>query len=664
MKNFCSYLICCAFFIAILFPGNYARSQENALPVPTLYTEDSSPVPTLYMENQNSEEEKINFNSITTVGNTLYALAEKTLIPLEPYYMLRAIDFSDPQKPTLIGDIDTDINLEYDPQFHMVISDNYLFSLRGENEESYFSIYEIQNKEELILRKKVSLKSILDSVRKDQKEKFYSFVLTVTDQRAYLIFHAIPSYAPVDYPNPPESEAYYSIPQDDEDQSLTLSTTSGSEVVSPLSPALPSEDNTIIVTIDIQDPSNAQILGVSRLPVPCTGPKDLIVNDTVGYLLAPSNDFRDSNIHVLDLSSSANILVTYSLTIYGEGGQLVREGDYLYIAAQSFGLEIVDIRNPREPSLISWFETPHPQRRMYKGKAGFRNIIVNDGYAYLLDMENGLIVIDISDIAHPDLVSSYISDYTSGSSNFLWDSSYTSIERSGDFLILHDPTDVIEIVSIEDPLSPASVGILGEREPAMLPSASVGILGDREPTMLSLALRLEVAEQLNIDSEEGPEGDIALFGIPSLDALNRKYGVIMIQQPNIDTPYFADLSPSSIKDTEPSVEDIQKDRNLRTFSLTFPGPINLDEIKAEYLKNPYIITAEIDLSEIHGYSSYFGSSYMPIEQTIPYSMQMPVSGVYGGIYGSISGGMYGSSLYGSVGSSPSGGTLYGGMYGM
>ncbi|MGA1867975.1 MAG: hypothetical protein ACMUJM_05435 [bacterium] len=84
---------------------------------------------------------------------------------------------------------------------------------------------------------------------------------------------------------------------------------------------------------------------------------------------------------------------------------------------------------------------------------------------------------------------------------------YTSVDNSADYLFLREMGSM-DIVSIADPLNPVSVGVWGVREPGVL----------------TLALRLEAAELLDIRTEEGISGKSALFGIPSLDALNRKYG--------------------------------------------------------------------------------------------------------------------------------------------
>ncbi|MGA1871644.1 MAG: hypothetical protein ACMUJM_24210 [bacterium] len=137
-------------------------------------------------------------------------------------------------------------------------------------------------------------------------------------------------------------------------------------------------------------------------------------------------------------------------------------------------------------------------------------------------------------------------------------------------------------------------------------------------------------------AEQSIEGEINLFGIPSLDVLNRKYGVYKIEYPNTKNlsyyvPYYASPPALSTEDYDYSIEDIKKDRDLRTFYLTFPGSVGLDEIVADYQENPYVITAEISTLEIYEYPVPYGVPYYSILGSGP--------GIYGGIYG--------TSLYGS-----------------
>ncbi|MGA1871804.1 MAG: LVIVD repeat-containing protein [bacterium] len=688
MKNFYVLLTCFIFAIVVIFSGHFAQCQYY-------YSVDSSMemaplTPELYIDDQNQGEVITHFGGVTAVGNILYIPVTKTMMPPafttpssdsssqspDSQNMLRAIDFSNPMEPMLIGDMDMgpDLDLWGGPQYYMIISGEYVYVLKNEvdanfdtsehfsitSEEVNFSIYKIQDNKNLVITKSMPLIDIFNSVKVDESETFFPQLLKVTDNRAYIIFYG------ASYPEPPaneypsEADAYLPLSQpenntvENNDTGIEAYAPSQTDVTSYSSS--PPDNSAVIVTIDIANPHDAKVIGVARLQLACVPANvDLLVSDNIAYLLVSSMASSDSiiyesKIYVLDISSPTDILEINSLTAYGNGGQLVKEGDNLYTASKGFGLQIFDISTPTAPEFVSLLETPYPLTDSYYGGLQLENniIIVKDGYVYLRDKENGLLVIDVSDSSNPAIVSSYLSEYIF--SNSSWYSYYASgfVAICGDYLLLSevgkvDDGNSINIVSIADPLNPVSIGIIGERS----------------PEMLTLVLKLDVAELFNIHTEQSAEGDIALFGIPSLDALNRKYGVYKIEYPNTRNlsyyvPYGASAPPLSTEDYDYPVEDIKKDRGLRTFYLTFPGSAGLDEIVSDYQENPYVITAEISMPVIYGGPGPYGYPYYPIQE--------PGPGIYGGIYGSsLYGGMYG--MYGSSYGGIYGGSLYGGIYG-
>jgi len=580
MGHFSLQLICCALFVAMVFSTNYAKAQENSAPVPQVYTTGQTDT-----ADQNGKDLRMGFGSITAVGNTLYVNASKVWFTIpekpadDPYQpmnpesqsqrVIRAIDFSNPENPVLINDINMDIN---DSMCELAISGGYFYLFKGENDlgpypagsdplgnpygnlppkDANLSIFKIQDNEQLIQVADITLTNILDVVRKDKNEMLQAQKLIVTDKYAYLVFDGISLHDP---------------------QSAAPSSFS------------PPENNTVIVTVDITDPSHAKVLGATRLHIASTGANmDLVVSDTTGYLIAPSVYGKDSNINVLDLSSPDNILVTNSLTLYGKGGQLVKQGNTLYVAAQDFGLEIVDISDPQALKLLGWIETPNPFSGMLGvSLGGYRNIVVRGNYAYLLDREDGLFVLDVSDPVSPHMVASYNSTYVSSSSMSVSPyAPYMSMYNCGDYLFLGTAANV-EVISVVNPLSPVLVGLLGERE----------------PMVVDITLKLEAAELLNFHTEKIGEDTIALFGISSLDALNRKYGVSKIVEPDKYLPNYWTIQALPQYNNY-TVEDIKKDRRLRRFYMELPASADIKAIVAEYQKNPYVITAgEVDMDEV------------------------------------------------------------------
>ena len=551
-----------------------------------------------------------------------------------------------------------------------------------------FSVFQNQNDEMLKTLKTINLADILDSMRIDQNEMFQAQAITVTDNHAYLIFNGIipspsdwyipyfsystpdidDSYTP--YPTTYSSYESYPIPDMDDPypsyappdhaypadiassadiNTITSTTSTGtgtgtstysSNIATTSYPGSDSpfpKNNTVIVTIDITNPNNANVLGATRLEVASTGANmSLVVSNTTGYLLAPIATGTESTIYVLDMTSPNNIKEINSLNTYGGGGCLVKKGNYLYMSGQGFGLEIIDVSNSHAPLLKSWLETENPLSGNYMSiMGGENNIVIQNNYVYLLDRKDGLIVIDVSDPGNPYQVSSFISKYVSNSSDRWWYAAYNSVNIYDDYLFLNE-TSNIEIISIKNPLSPVLIGMFGEKMPATL----------------TVTLKLEAAELLNFNTDQ------KLFGISSLDALNNKYNVFHIDQHNSYSPYYRSgysYYPLPFEEYEYrheyTIDEIKKDRNLRMFFLEFPGDVDIDEIIKNYKSNPYVLAIEAGIgSDMYGgYSSYgYSSSYggaSPYEGA--YAMTAPIGipqtyeysqgqvGEYASTYGSV-----------------------------
>ncbi|MBN2162630.1 MAG: S8 family serine peptidase [Pontiellaceae bacterium] len=94
-----------------------------------------------------------------------------------------------------------------------------------------------------------------------------------------------------------------------------------------------------------------------------------------------------------------------SLQYLGTGGQCLDTYDifvtngYAYVADGAYGLKILDLSSPSEPSLVGAYATAGSARGVY----------VSGSYAYVADAENGLFIVDVSDAADPSLASSVAS---------------------------------------------------------------------------------------------------------------------------------------------------------------------------------------------------------------------------------------------------------------
>jgi hypothetical protein len=96
---------------------------------------------------------------------------------------------------------------------------------------------------------------------------------------------------------------------------------------------------------------------------------------------------------------------------------------YAYLTCEAEGVKIFDVRDPRNPVLISTFDTP--------GHA--MGITISDNYAIVGDKEAGVQVVDVSDPVHP--VSSGSFDTPGGAE---WTEGSRGVAVVGGFVYLAD----------------------------------------------------------------------------------------------------------------------------------------------------------------------------------------------------------------------------------
>jgi hypothetical protein len=74
----------------------------------------------------------------------------------------------------------------------------------------------------------------------------------------------------------------------------------------------------------------------------------------------------------------------------------VISGSYAYLADDATGLQIIDITDPSNPSLVGEYDTP--------GVAW--DVTISGNYVYIADDTTGVVIVNISDPSHPSLVGS------------------------------------------------------------------------------------------------------------------------------------------------------------------------------------------------------------------------------------------------------------------
>lgn len=122
---------------------------------------------------------------------------------------------------------------------------------------------------------------------------------------------------------------------------------------------------------------------------------DYVLNISTGYMASKDMSVYNDKLYLVTrqvfniFGYENDILVLIgSTSVYGENGRGIKitNSDYGYVAASDQGFQIYNISDPANPLFLTYFDTD--------GSA--LGLDVADGYAYVADDENGLVILDIS----------------------------------------------------------------------------------------------------------------------------------------------------------------------------------------------------------------------------------------------------------------------------
>jgi hypothetical protein len=116
-------------------------------------------------------------------------------------------------------------------------------------------------------------------------------------------------------------------------------------------------------------------------------------------------------------------------------GLWIEEG-VLYVAAIEQGLLIVDISDPSDPAIVG----------RYPGRVG--DVFVYRGVAYISGFSANLRIVDVSNPESPSLVAEFGWSNANGAAAF------------GDYVYITDPSRGIVALDVSDPVNPTEVGVL------------------------------------------------------------------------------------------------------------------------------------------------------------------------------------------------------------
>ncbi len=169
----------------------------------------------------------------------------------------------------------------------------------------------------------------------------------------------------------------------------------------------------------------------------------------------------EAGLQVLDVSNPSDPTLVGGQDTAGLALDIFLDGDHAYVVDGENGLVIMDISNPTLPQQVGHYDTNDIARR----------IVVRDGLAYVGDRFEDLQIIDVSNPMSPTFVGNWTSE----------DGHVNSVALSGDYAYLSVGSAGLRIIDISNPASPVEVGDYPTNGFAMLGVNVIGhhaLLGD------------------------------------------------------------------------------------------------------------------------------------------------------------------------------------------
>lgn len=225
--------------------------------------------------------------------------------------------------------------------------------------------------------------------------------------------------------------------------------------------------------IDISDLANPQECGTVDTPGYA---RDIFVFGTVALVVDAGT------IQILDFADPYQATLVGELDTPGNGLDAVLEGDTLFLAADSAGVQVIDVTAPLAPVIlgsaaadgasrlayengllavaldifdpeIRFFDVTNPAHPTFLGAASLpdaHDVALADGFAYVAAFDDGIIVLDARDPEHPYSMGTIFDYYRS-----------TDLYRLDDYILCGEYLGMV-------PLQHAGVSGLGETpEPAI-----------------------------------------------------------------------------------------------------------------------------------------------------------------------------------------------------
>jgi hypothetical protein len=170
---------------------------------------------------------------------------------------------------------------------------------------------------------------------------------------------------------------------------------------------------------------------------------------------------KESGLVTFDISNTLNPSPVSSLMPTFFGGLMptgvAQDGNYLFVSLGNFqgsgqtaGLAILDVTNPASPTLLDQWDSTY----FNKGSA---QVIREGDYAYLAAMDSGVVILDVSDPQNIYYVSHIVPDPNFGPQGYTYHS--RGLFLSGDTLLVAHDNGGLRVVDVANKNAPVEIGM-------------------------------------------------------------------------------------------------------------------------------------------------------------------------------------------------------------
>ncbi len=352
------------------------------------------------------------------------ALRQKLAYVVASYEGLHVFDISQPTKPKLVAGMDMET-----PGCNSIALEGNKALLACN--PAGFLIVDISNPASPVLMGKLSMKSAMLSITNRGN---IAYVVDSTQQGLAIIDHSDPS-------NPRQIGLFTSsqIPSDHNSSYMFESVRNCGEFV-----CLADGQNGLVV-LDITQPEKPVALSVYDT----TSATGLVADSNTVYV---ADDF--DGVYALDITNPKAVQKLslapnsvggdeFSIQQVSERGMFFSDG-FVYVTDIVYGLDIVDARNPSAIQRTARYTTPVPWTLW--------DISVQGRYAYVVGVDSGFRVVDVSDPAN---MREIFFDHERKDLNL---QTPTGLVVEGDYAYISDSNYPFHIYNISDPTRPVQIG--------------------------------------------------------------------------------------------------------------------------------------------------------------------------------------------------------------